>query len=376
MKTPKPRKLPSGSWNVHLRLGGESISITEPTEKEALRKAQLVKAEYLAGQREKAKPEASWPLSRVIDAYVADRTNSLSPETALKYKNIRDNHWKSVSKLPLSQITDRQWQQAVNAMLESYAAGTVSRSYGMIKTAAKSAGCKLPEVSIGGKSAEKAKEMDKCRFLEPEQIPTFVKAAAQTPYAIPLLLALSSLRISEIDGLNWSDVVTGSKSSDTFIVRIRRVRIKGADGKWIVKTGAKNEGSVRDVDVLIPELRDAIAAARKSGAEGKVMGCSQEGLRKAGKRICERTGLPFPGIHGLRHTFASLSAHLGIPEIVSQQIGGWSNDRVMKEIYTHAAASDIMRSKDKIRDFYAPKNPSDKIDETAQKAARQRNRKL
>jgi hypothetical protein len=49
MKTPKPRKLPSGSWFIQLRLDGESVPITASTERECVRKAQLIKAENLPG---------------------------------------------------------------------------------------------------------------------------------------------------------------------------------------------------------------------------------------------------------------------------------------------------------------------------------------
>lgn len=46
MKVPKPRKLSSGNWFIQLRLGGESISVTEPTEKKCIKSAQLIKAEF------------------------------------------------------------------------------------------------------------------------------------------------------------------------------------------------------------------------------------------------------------------------------------------------------------------------------------------
>ena len=44
MKTPKAKKLPSGSWYVRVRIDGQDVSITRPTEKEALAEAMAVKA--------------------------------------------------------------------------------------------------------------------------------------------------------------------------------------------------------------------------------------------------------------------------------------------------------------------------------------------
>ena len=37
MKTPTARKLPSGSWYCRVRVGGEDVSITAPTEKAGIK---------------------------------------------------------------------------------------------------------------------------------------------------------------------------------------------------------------------------------------------------------------------------------------------------------------------------------------------------
>ena len=60
--------------------------------------------------------------------------------------------------------------------------------------------------------------------------------------------------------------------------------------------------------------------------------------------MCRKNGLPEVGLHGLRHSFASLAYHLGISERVAMRIGGWSNTATMHEIYTHLASADIAKS--------------------------------
>ena len=52
-------------------------------------------------------------------------------------------------------------------------------------------------------------------------------------------------------------------------------------------------------------------------------------------KVCAAVGVPNPGIHGLWHGFASMFAHSGISKMISQEIGGWANERTVKEIYTH-----------------------------------------
>ncbi len=78
------RKLASGNWFIQFRLGGESISsVTEQTERECKRKAQMIKAEYLAGKRLPPEPEKEKlpTVSGAIDAYIEAKSNILSPET-------------------------------------------------------------------------------------------------------------------------------------------------------------------------------------------------------------------------------------------------------------------------------------------------------
>jgi hypothetical protein len=95
MKVPKARKLPSGSWFIQLRLGGESISVTALTEKECTKQAQYIKAEYVAGKREYAENEAvTLPtLTKAIDQYIEDRANTLSPLTVRGYRIIQKNRF-------------------------------------------------------------------------------------------------------------------------------------------------------------------------------------------------------------------------------------------------------------------------------------------
>ena len=85
MRVPKPRKLRF----IQLRLGGESVSVTELTEKQCIKTAQLVKAEYLAGKRGNAARD-NITLAQAIDKYVGSRSNILSPSTLRGYNTIND----------------------------------------------------------------------------------------------------------------------------------------------------------------------------------------------------------------------------------------------------------------------------------------------
>ena len=56
--------------------------------------------------------------------------------------------------------------------------------------------------------------------------------------------------------------------------------------------------------------------------------------------ICERNGIDFVGVHGLRHTNASVMLSLGIVDKVAMARGGWSTDVTMKSVYQHVFPDD------------------------------------
>ena len=89
MKVPKARKLPSGTWFLQLRLGGESVTVNAHTERECVRQAQIIKSEYLAGKKPlQLQSGPSRTLRQAIDVYIATRI--LSPSTERGYIKIRD----------------------------------------------------------------------------------------------------------------------------------------------------------------------------------------------------------------------------------------------------------------------------------------------
>ena len=68
--------------------------------------------------------------------------------------------------------------------------------------------------------------------------------------------------------------------------------------------------------------------------------------------VCRERDLPEIGVHGLRHSFASLAYHLSVPEKIAMQIGGWADYGTMRKIYTHLAQKDIVKYEAEITKFF------------------------
>ena len=341
MIIPKARKLPSGQWSIQLRLSGQSVTITKPTKKQCEKEAAAVKAEYNLGIKNFSVPPSDKTLTEAIDSYIEARQNTLSPLTIRGYRTIQKYRFQSIMKRKVSKIQPSEWQAIVDNEAGLCSQKTLKNAWGFIRSVVESAsGNRLPKIQLSTPVPHTK------AFLQPEEILPFVNAVKNTKYEIPLLLALSSLRISEINALKWEDI-----PPHTDFIPVRGAKVLNEDNHWIEKQTNKNYSSSRNVPILIPSLAEALERDRLPS--GPVLNLSQNALRCALHNICKKNNLTDVTPHGLRHSFASLGYHLRIPEEIIMEIGGWSDRNTMLNIYTHIAHSDISRYQNALYSFYS-----------------------
>ena len=332
ISVPEPRLLPSGKWFIQLRPNGKSISITEDTAELCRAKAQAYKAGII--ETKKSAPARKTP-RMAIDEYIENRYNILSPSTIRGYRAIQRKRFALIMDKPINSI--KNWQRAIDDDAKIYAPKTVINAWGFLKTVLADY-TDLPKVRLPQKIKQEPK------FLRPEQIPVFVKTVACNELAVPVLLALSSMRISEIKALQWEDI-----DADPEYVRVSGAVVLDEHDNPVRKKQTKTFTSTRNVPILIPELREALIQHRSFGP---IMTCHEVTVRRFINKTCADLGFDRVGIHGLRHSFASLAYHLGIPEKIAMEIGGWGDEQTMRRIYTHVAESDISRYKNEMLSFY------------------------
>lgn len=339
MKVPKATKMSSGNYYIRMRLGGESISVTAPTERECVRQAQYVKAEYLNGKR-LPQEKSSTTLQEACNAFIEERRGILSPSTIKGYDYIVKHNFQSLMQRNAQSITESEWIKAINDEATKYSPKTIKNAWGFVSSVLKKQ-LKIvpPQVSLPLVSPNERP------FLSAEQIKIFVDAVKGTEVEIPALLGLSSLRRSEICALRWENVD----------LKKRLIHIKGAavfDENFVLvqKKTNKNASSSRTVPIMMDELYNALKA--KQQKSGLVVTCYPNVIRNRINRICEANDLPLVGTHGLRHSFASLAKHLGMPEQLTMQIGGWSDYQTMRKIYTHISTKDADYYKNAMSAFY------------------------
>ena len=354
MKVPAAKKLPSGNWNIRLRLGGEEISITRSSEAACKQEAQLVKAEYLAGKRIAANREvAEATLQQVQEAYIKSARATLSPSTVKGYEQQAKWRWGDNRTKALKNI---DWQGMINDELGIVSAKTVKNSWGLVTASLRHAGYPVPKVKL---AAVPVNEID---FMQPEEIPMFIKEVRGKRYEIAALLLLHGLRVSEVRGLTWGniDVKHG-------VIHVRGAVVEGPDG-FVAKQTNKNKSSSRDVPILIERLSELLKDGGPADDRVVTM-CSSVILRDIKRASAHAIGRPITS-HGLRHSWVSALYSVG-PEISERQLmawGGWSDIQTMHKIYIRLAAAAEDRARKAATAFFAGKQNGDGFGDGSEKA--------
>lgn len=332
LNIPKIVQLPSGSYSTKVMVAGIRYTITRETPEECAAEATAIK--YGAKEAKKKEKTKVLTLETVLDQYINARVGSLSPSTIYGYKRYKANCFQNMMFTDVHAITDEQWQAAIRRETKDRSPKYIANVWGFVSAAILEATGKKPKVNLP------AKEKNERPFLDPDQVKVFVEAVKGDTVEIAALLALSSLRRSELKALTWDCVNFDRKTIAVKGAMVYAGREDGMVNKKQNKTASSNR-----IVPIIPPLEEALKAVGKK--EGYIVPYGGTCLHKRINRICEANNLPLVGVHGLRHSFASLAYHLQIPEKIAMEIGGWSDDGTMRKIYTHLAQKDIAnRAKD------------------------------
>lgn len=334
MKVPKPRKLPSGQWHVQVMVDKVRISVTEPTEQLCKDKALLLKAQGRNGLLKLTKP-TDITLYDAIDNYILLRSNVLAESTIAGYKEVQRNRFKTVMNVPVSSVTN--WQAVVNNEAALVSPKTVKNAWSTVHSALLDAGVPSEQIKV---KLPKIPKSDR-PWLQPEEIKVFLDAIKGKECELPALLALHSLRRSEIYAVKKENI-----SSNT--IHVRGAMIRGENG-YVQKKTNKSNASSRDVPIMIPRLKELL----KQCGDGYLCTEDPTVTYKRINKVCREAGLREVGFHGLRHSFASLCYHLEISAMEAARLGGWDDVNTMFKIYTHLAEVDKTEAARKLKDFFA-----------------------
>lgn len=318
-------------WHVDLRR--EGVLVIEDTEAKAKAKAMAIRAGFVDGEK---KP-AALTLRQAIDNYIADRDNALSPATVRGYYTIQRNAFGDVMDADIRSVCN--WQAVVNREAARVAAKTLQNEWRLVKSVLKQYKIDtnvtlLPQVVH-----------DELPWLDFEQIKIFLAAVRGEPCELGALLALHSLRRSEILALT-PDGIRGN------VIFVHGSAVLDKNNQLVKKAENKNTTSRREIEIMIPRLAELLAENATPPHEAYIQ-WHPNTLRNRINRVCARCGLPSVGVHGLRRSFASLAYHLGWSEQQTMRVGGWADYKTVHDIYVKLAAADARRDIDAMKAFYS-----------------------
>lgn len=317
MKMPKPVKRPSGNWRIQIMVDGKRYSVTDPDPKVVKQKAKEL---YAGLQFEKRIPLT---LGKAFDQYIEAKDSVLSPATIRGYKKIRKNYLQSLMKTNITDLTQEEIQRAINADFKSGASSkSVRNAHGLL-----SAVLKEYRPNFVLRTTLPQKKPYEISILTEEELKKLYRTAEGTKYYLPIILASwLGLRMSEIRGLKFSDLVDGK-------IHIQRAIVEGENGPAEKLT----KSLAGDRWIKCPtELQKLIE--QQSHATEYVVPLTEAAIYKGFKRLCDKAEVTPCRFHDLRHFAASEAHSLGVPDKYAMKRMGHKTDNMLKTVYQHAMA--------------------------------------
>ena len=337
MKIPKAKKMSSGNYFIRLRLNGQEITITRPTEKEAVAEAMAIKAGIIKDHRTPEKMALQTAYERYIDAKEA----VLSPSTVAGYRRLAKNTFQPLMRKHLDSITNEMIQREISAMKK----GGKSPKYIANASGLLSSVLKMYAPDFRYNVVLPQKEKPDLRTPNDKEISEIISAVKGTPVELPTLMAIwMGMRLSEIRGAQYGDIKNG-------VLHIRRAIVDDENGKAAVKTTKTTAGTRR---VAIPDYIASLIPPSNDPNE-YIVKASGQAIYKRFVRVLEDNGIEHMRFHDLRHVNAAVMVRLGIESKYAQERNGWASDRMYKQVYAYTMEDQMAKVDAAINSYFGNK---------------------
>ena len=329
VSVPKPRRKKDGTYSGQVYRNGNRITITGSS-----------LAEYRQNAREFKMSDGELPDTGYLDKpmifgelfsdYITARKEELSPATVKNLMSISRSRFRDAFDIDIRLI---DFQKLIDHEATLISAKSLSSIWQVVKPMFAYYGLPTPEVKL---PKIKLKEQD---FLDSEQIPVLLNGIRGDPDELAIILALHSLRISEICALDVSDIYDGK-------IHVHASMIEVDGGGCVFREGNKTQASTRTIPVLIDRLYELMPES------GLVCKRGRNNLSKRIATICKNLGLPACSCHDLRRSFCSLCYEKGIREEYLMAYGGWTNYATVHKYYIRISEQSKLKNAEILRDYF------------------------
>lgn len=327
----KAKKLPSGSWRVLAFSHWEETKQSDGTIKKKRVYVSFTSDDPSPrGKKEAERLAAEWALTKnthsaptaktfreALEDYIQERSKVSKPPTMRKYKSMQRNRFHALNGYKLRDLNQNIVQKWVNECAASLSPKSVQDTYGLFTAVLNRF---IPGTTM--KVTLPSKEHVERYTPTEEEIHILINAARGTDMEIPIYLAaFGTLRRGEVSALLYEDI-EGDR------IHVHRNMVDTDAHTWVIKT-PKTYTSDRYV-TMPHEVIQIIGTGT-----GRITQLRPNMITSRFEHLLKQAGLPHFRFHDLRHFAASYMHANGVPNAYIMQMGGWSNERILNEIYRH-----------------------------------------
>ena len=305
----------SYEYRVFVKELNKYKSVTGASERKAKKKFDEWYKDFIAkGGGEEKRPNVRI-LRSVLDAYIDNKTNILSPSTIREYRRIVRNDFQSIMESDVADLTRSDYQAEVNKLCVRLSVKSVMNRFGLVKSALK----EQCDIDISVKFPQRVKK-DIC-IPSTDEVRLLLDHVRGTSLELPVMLAafcgMRRGEICAIDRINTDNTIT-----------VNKTQVISETGSYVIKPYAKTSAGNRTV--FLPDF----VAKTIRNHKNPIIEVNIGTLTKRFDDLKSEKGIRFR-FHDLRHFYASLLMSEGIPDKYVVERIGHSTDNMLKTVYQH-----------------------------------------
>lgn len=321
----KATKQKSGNWRCVASYTDENGAykqkvFTAPSKKEAEFLASQFKLNYKHDKKTENKS-----VGKLIDEYITNNSNLLSPSTIRGYKTLKKTALQEIIDLPTHVLTHQLYQQAINNYAKTHKPKTVQNAHALFATVLKE-----NNIDITENTKLPQKEKKEISIPTKEELSSFLSYLKENHPNLYLLCAFSvytGLRHSETIALTWGDI-------NNRTISITKAKVRDADGQYQVKPPKTTAGTRK---LEMPDKLYNALPPRGEDSES-VISSNIKTLDNLYIRVSKKVGFNY-NFHSLRHYYASILLLEGVPNKYAMERMGHATDNMLKNVYQHTFRS-------------------------------------
>lgn len=303
-------------WRIRERYKGKlyMVSVPEkPTQKEAQR---LINAKI---EQNDFAPKSGMTINGACMAYIALKSNILSPSTINGYKSIIKNLSDEFMAIKIADVTPLDVQKEINDYSVDHSPKSTRNAHGFVSAVLS---IYKPSMQLNTTLPQRVKY--EAYTPSEDEVKRILNEVSGTEYEIAYRLGCYGMRRSEICALNASDL-------DGNIISITKAKVLNDNNEWVIKPIPKTTSSQRSI-----YIDDNLANMFRE--KGYAFQYSPNRLNKHLHILLKRLEIQPFRFHDLRAYYASMAHALGIPDAYIMANGGWSSTNIMNRVYKRAFA--------------------------------------